>query len=1087
MHHKKLLFLSFLLVTSLLSQIAVADETRLLFHPDISNGKVTFSYAGDIWVADEDGSKPERLTINKGYEFNPFLSPDGKWIAFTGNYDGNLDVYIVSINGGQPKRLTYHPTSDVTRGWTDKGEVLFLSARESFTKRFGKIYKVSLDGGLPESLEIPQADRLSISPDGSFYAYTFVKEAFSTWKRYRGGQSSFIWIYDTKSKEVQEIPRHKVDNEGRGESFANDSRPVWVGNKVYFTSDRNFTMNVFCYDNETKVVEQITFHDDYDVKSLAGNGGYLAYSQAGEIHIINTATNSVENLDLFLNPDLPDVRPGFVDASDYIETVSISPKGVRAAFEARGEIFTVPKDDGDTRNITNTPNAHDRYPAWSPDGSKIAYFSDMDGEYKIKVVDQKGLEEPKTYSPGDPDYYFGFVWSPDSEKLLYSDNGVTAKVLDTESGKSWVYDTDFESAQQFHPDWSFDSRYITYAKTLPNKYKAIFIYDMETKKSHQITDGMSNADFPVFSKDGKYLYFVASTNFATYVSGLDMARYEKPLRYDLYCIVLEDGAPSPFKPDSDEEEVEVADEEDKDEEKEDDEADEEETIVIDFDGIQERIIDLNEPSKDYYRLATSSDGALFYIAEEDGSVNLMKYDIEEEESEVFMAGVGNFDMSGDGENILYLARGMFGIVSTSSGGDIGDGELDVSDMQVYIDPKEQWKQILREVWRFQRDFFYDPDMHGADWDAIYKKYAFFLDDLGHRDDLNFLIGEMNGELVVGHAYNGGGDMPGSKSVRVGLLGADYTFDKGYYRFERIYSGLNWNPDLRAPLTEPGIDVNEGDYLIAINGHKLSENDNIYKLMENTNGDQLTLTVNSKPTEKDAREVLVVPIYSDSYLRFYNWVEGNRKKVDEATGGKVAYVYLPDTGWRGYTMFNRYYFSQLDKDAVIFDERFNGGGSVADYMLDMIGRDLLSWWVTRDGVVTSSPYSALLGPKVMIINEFAGSGGDALPQFFRRRGMGKIIGKRTWGGLVGISGMPTLIDGGYTTSPSFGILSPDGEWEIENFGVAPDIEIQNTPKEVMSGSDPQLEKAIEVILEELKTSSPPKADPPPFPKRATNGK
>jgi tricorn protease len=885
MHPKKVFVTLLLLLSFVFVQDTFARETRLLMSPDVSNGKITFSYAGDIYVADQDGSNPVRLTIDEGYEYNPFLSPDGKWVAFTGEYDGNLDVYIVSVNGGQPKRLTYHPYGDITRGWTPDGKVMFKSARESYTRRYAKIWTVSVDGGLPESLEIPQADRLSMSPDGKYYAYTFIKEAFTTWKRYRGGQSSFIWIYDKKTMDVVEIPRLKIDNEGRGDSYANDSRPVWIDDKVYFISDRNFTMNVFSYDTVSKTVEQVTFHEGYDVKSLKGTNGYLAYSQGGEINIIDTKTNTIINLDIHLNPDLPDIRPGFVDASDFIETVNVSPNGVRAVFEARGELFTIPKEDGDTRNITNSPNVHDRYPAWSPDGKSIAYLSDEDGEYKIKIVDQKGIEEPKTYSPGEPDYYFGFSWSPDSKKLIYRDNGISAKILDVESGKSWVYDTDYESAGGFHPDWSFDSRYIAYAKTLPNKYKALFIYDIENKKSYQITDGMSNADYPVFSKDGKYLYFAASTNFAHHVSGLDMASYERPLSQSLYCIVLEDGVPSPFKPLSDEEEIEDVEAEDKekDADKEEDAEDEEEEekIVIDFDGIQGRIVALDEPEMEYYRLATSSDGGLFYIADDNGSRDLMKYDIEEQESDVFMAGVGNYDISTNGEHLLYIARGTFGIVPTSSGADIGDGELDTGDMEVYVNPKEQWRQILREVWRFQRDFFYDPDLHGADWDAVWKKYEYFLDDLGHREDLNYLIGELNGELVVGHAYNGGGDMPFAPSLRVGLLGADFEIKNNLYRFKNIYSGLNWNPDLRAPLREPGIDVNEGDYLLAINGEKITGNDNIYRMMENTYDMQLTLLVNDKPSEKDAREVIVKPIKSESRLRFFNWVEGNRKKVDEA--------------------------------------------------------------------------------------------------------------------------------------------------------------------------------------------------------------
>ncbi len=792
-------------------------------------------------------------------------------------------------------------------------------------------------------------------------------------------------------------------------------------------------------------------------------------------------TNEVTDLHIRINADLPATRPHFEDGNPYIHYYSLSPNGVRGLFEARGEIFTVPTEHGDIRNITNSPGVFERYPTWSPDGSKIAFFSDESDEYKLVLQDQTGLEEPEVLSLGEPGFYSDPIWAPDGEKILYQDMNETIYFIELESGEITEVDQNNYLSHNTMPSWSHDSNWITYIKRLENGLRAVFVYNLEDGSIHQVTDGMSDAVSPVFSHDGKYLYFAASTNYALNNTFLDMSSYERPVRRTLYVVVLSDETENPFVPLSDEEEVE--EEEEESEETSEEVEEDEDRVVIDFEGLDQRILSLSLPSAEYGNLQTSANH-LFYIefTLEDEMI-LHRYDISERESSVYMSGVGSYEISSNGTKLIYSANGQYGIVATDGSPSPGDGALSMSGMQVYVNPAQEWRQIYTDAWRLERDYFYDPGMHGLEWRTIYDKYLPFIEHVGHRSDLTFLIGEMIGELVVGHAYVGGGDEPDVESVNVGLLGADYTIHRNRYRFERIYSGLNWNPSLRAPLTEPGVDIEPGDYLIAVNGIELTADMNIYSLFQNLAEHRVVLTVNDHPNDNNARTVTVVPTSSESGLRFRAWVENNRRIVEEATDGRVAYVYMPNTAWAGYTSFNRYYFAQVDHDAVIVDERWNGGGSAADYIVDMLDRPLLNWWVTREGLPWVTPMASIFGPKVMIINESAGSGGDAMPAYFRRRGLGQIIGKRTWGGLVGISGSPTLMDNGYVTVPSFGIVNPDSEWEIENEGVSPDIEVEYDPVSVINGVDPQLQRSIEVILQELESNPPPVLDPPEFPRRA----
>ena len=1054
------------------AQTPTPDETLLLRTPTLSAKHLAFAYAGDIYLAERDGRNPQRLTVHPEAETDPMFSPDGQWIAFSGNYNGNNDVYVVSVNGGIPRRITFHPSADIVRGWTpDSKQIVFASNRQANSARYNQLFTISLEGGLPDLLPLPMAEHGQFSPDGSTLAYTPIKDPFVTWKRYRGGQTTPVWLYDVKTGTTVAIPHEN----------ASDTRPVWIGKTVYFLSDRNRTMNVFAYETGSKQVRQVTNHTDFDVKSLTTNGNDLVYEQAGRLHRLDAATGKSQPLSIHLAPDLLALRPQFKPAAKFVHAANISPTGVRAVFEARGDIFTVPLEKGDTRNLTQTSGAHDRSPAWSPNGRQVAYFSDAGGEYKLVIADQLDGQKKTVIDWNDPSFYYDPVWSPDSKKLLFTDKRLRVYYLDIATKKPVRIDEDtYDSPQRtLNPVWSPDGHWIAYSKKLDNHLRAIFLYQLATGKSTQVTDGMSDAISPCFSRDGKYLYFAASTNFGLNTGWLDMTSYERPIKRSLYVVVLKKDTPSPLAPQSDEEkptqeplidstqkatkaiQVALATKPTS------------ATFAVDLAQIDQRILALPVPERDYDDLQTSDGGKLFFVeqlADNSGKV-LSYFDWKSRKVEEFMKSITDYKICADGSKLLYSqAANTYGIVETKAKPTAGAGKIDLSKMEVYVDPHAEWAQIFTEAWRIERDFFYVKNMHGADWPGVLKKYQPFLAYVGHRADLNYLLSDMIGEMVVGHNNIRGGDMATTDPTPIGLLGADFKMENGRYRIAKIFSGLNWNPDLRAPLTEPGVVVNPGDYLLAVNGKPLSSNDDVYSFFENAADRQTLLTVNSRPTMEGARTVTVMPIKSESALRNRAWVEDNRKLVDEKTNGQVAYVYLPNTGEGGYTYFNRYYFAQLNKKAVIIDERFNGGGSVADYILDNLNRPVMSYWATREGKMFTSPAASIFGPSVMITNEYAGSGGDALPQFYRRRNLGKIVGKRTWGGLVGIYDYPILMDGGVITAPRLGVVSPDGKWEVENEGVAPDFDIDMTPKTTVGGVDPQLAKAIEVVTQALKNAT-----------------
>lgn len=1077
------------------------QKYSLLRDPSISKTQIAFAYAGSIWVADRDGSNVRRLT-NGGHEGRPIFSPDGAQIAFTGDYDGNRGVYVVPVAGGEPRRLTYHPADfGGPECWTPDGKrILFTSARAAFVRGLVQLFTVPVEGAFATQLPIARAAEASLSPDGSRIAYVPNIQWQAAWKRYRGGQTKPIWIANLADSSIQaRIPR---DN-------SNDFHPMWVGDTIYFLSDRNGPVTLFAYDVKSQQVRQIVKNNGLDIKAASATSDAIVYEQFGSLHLLDPKTGSDRALDIQVVGDLAEVRPHFQKIEPrQIRFASISPTGARAVFGVRGEILTAPAEKGDIRNLTNTTDVVERDPAWSPDGKSIAYFSDESGEYALHIRDQSGLGEVRKIVLNPPSFYYAPRWSPDSKKIAYADKRLNFWYVDVEKKTPQHIDSDTYTDPVYRPGmaWAPDSRWIAYTKQLVNHLHAVFVYSLEQGKSYQVTDGMSDALHVAFDKEGKYLYCTASTDAALSTGWLDMSSLRRPVTRSVYIVVLRKDEPSPLAPESDEEKGKEAEKADKDKKPESekkpdkDKAKEENAAPVQIDWgeeISQRILALPIPAANYVDLFAGKSGVLYLVEgsqvdpiefdEAQPGAKVHKFELKTRKTEQILDGVNLFRVSFNGEKMLYAKREQWfiGPAEKPAEGPPKPGQggpLKLDSMEVYVDPRAEWKHMYYQVWRGERDFLYDPGLHGLNLEAAKRKYEPYLENIASRGDLNYLFTEMLGEISVGHMFVGGGDAPQPKRVKTGLLGADYSVENGRYRFAHIYSGENWNPKLRAPLTQPGVNVSVGEYLLTVNGREVRAPTDVYSFFEETAGKQVLLKVGPSADGAGSREVTVVPVDNELALRNYAWIEGNRRKVDELTGGRVAYVYLPDTYAGGYTNFNRYYFAQVGKEAAIIDERYNGGGDIADYIIDYLRRPLLSYWTMREGKDITTPIEAIFGPKVMIINEMAGSGGDALPWMFRKTGIGPLIGKRTWGGLVGHYTNPgDLLDGGLTGTPNLAFYNTEGAWDVENRGVAPDIDVEYDPKAVRTGHDPQLEKAVEVALELLKKNPPPPAPRhPPYP-------
>ena len=1082
--------------------------TRLLRTPTVSATQIAFTYASNIWVVERAGGMARRVTSFQGQTSNPHFSPDGKWIAFSADYAGNTDVYVVPALGGEPKRLTWHPGSDTVEGWMADGKaILFASTRATWAPSGApRFWTVPAEGGVEEPMALPRAYQGKVSPDGTRIAYRMNNSWDDERRNYRGGQNRPIWIVDLKTYDLVSPPW----------TDSKDVDPVWVGESVYFISDRDGVANVWAFDTKGKRLTQVTRFTDFDVKALDSGAGAVVFEQAGYIHELDPRSGKEHVVNVTAAGDFPWMMPRWEDVSSRIAGVAVSPTGKRAVVEARGEIFTIPVEKGDIRNLSQSSGSAERDPAWSPDGKFVSYFSDKSGEYKLVIEAQDGLTPPREIALPNPTHYYTPSWSPDSKKILYTDTNLKVWVLDVASGQAKVAGNDPWMVPQrtLNPAWSPDSKWVAYSSRLRSLYHAIFVSNVETGETKQVTDGLADAVWPAWDTGGKYLWFFASTDFGLGSQWLDMTSYDRTENFGLYLAILKQGEPSPLLPESDEETgapsqpgsggggrggraggaaAEAGDQPAQAPRA----AAAPVTVQIDFDGLQQRILSVpGIASRPYSQLRAGVAGTVFYIepgaaagggrgAGAGGGGTLQRYRLSDRRAAAFVTGVSAYDVSTDGRKLLYRSGGGGGGARGGAAGgtgpslfivdadrnppQAGQGRLNVS-LRMYLEPKEEFKQIFNEGWRNQRDYLYVPNLHGADWPRMKEMYGQLLPFVLHRADLNYLLDNMGAEIAIGHSYVRGGDMPEvPQSGGGGLLGADFAIENGRYRITRIYDNESWNPDLRAPLAAPGVNVSVGDYILAVNGIELRAPDNIFRLLDGTANRQTVLTVNGIPAMEGSRQITVVPATSEQGLRTRAWVEENRRLVEKLSGGQLAYVYVPNTGQPGYQSFNRYYFAQQDKKGAIVDERFNGGGSAADYIIEVLQRDFDGYFnnVAGNRYPFTSPSAGIWGPKVMIINEMAGSGGDLMPYMFRYRKVGPLVGKRTWGGLVHTADTPGFIDGGSMIAPRGGFFTRDGKWAVENEGVAPDIDVENWPKDVVAGHDMQLERAVQEAMRLLK--------------------
>lgn len=1074
-----------LVLCSMSFPIFAQNQTLLIQQPTISDSNIAFVYGGDIWISDLDGAGARRLTSHPATESNPKFSPNGQWIAFSANYEGNTDVYVISVNGGQADRLTWHPQADTVNGWSNDGaHVLFASAREIRNSRSNQLYHIALTGGFPEKLMEAVAVEGSWAPDGrriAFRPHWAAHAGSSGWRLHRGGATPPIWIIDTESQEVEKVPHPR----------ANETNPMWSGDVVYFLSDRDDrAVNLFSYDTNSKTVNQLTEETQWDIRAADINNDTILYEVGGRLKTYNLNNNRVSDVMISINPDSPQTRPSWKDASSNIQNIQLSPTAQRALITARGDVFTVPLNDGSTRNLTTTAGVRESDALWSPLGDKIAYISDLNSVHQIVVADQTGRGDEEFFELGVTDYYSLLAWGKQASRLIYEDNHLNLYSLDLTTRQHTLIRTDMRrigTSISISPD----DQWLAYTEGLSNYFSTIVLYNFETQESLQLTDGMSVAWSPAFSRDGQTLYFTASTNAGPLQVGLDMSTQERPLRSAIYAAVLAADGKSPLLPKSgDEEATSTAND---DEESEANEA--EPVTVIDFENIQRRLVALPIPERNYSNLTIAEDGSLFYLervqpggsnelpSSERRAINyLNRFDFESKEVTMVKDEIANYIMSEDGKTLLLMGPGQ-ALLTATIAEKIEPSPLSTNDVKMFIDPREEWAQIFDETWRMEKQFFYAENMHGLDWNAVRDRYAELLPYVSTREDLNVLLREMIAEMQVGHNRVSGGDIHQETRVRIGLLGADLRIENGAYRIKKIYTGEQWNPFLKAPLSAPGIGVDEGDYIIAVNGIELSPSINIYSLFAETAGDQVTLLVSDSPSATESREAIVEPVSSERALRQWNWIEQNRKTVEEKTDGRVGYVYLPDTAGGGYTYFNRMFFSQVDKEALIIDERRNGGGQAANYITDVLGRGYLGSWSDRDGMIYDTPGGAMYGPKIMLVDQDAGSGGDFLPYAFSHQNIGTLVGTTTWGGLIGISANPSLIDGGSLVIPFFRFFSTEGDWRIENEGTSPDIEVQLEPDGTNAGIDTQLERGIEEALSQLEDYEAIKLrEAPPLPTR-----
>ena len=1067
-----------MVLTMLTGAVMAQNDARLMRYPDINDDLVTFVYAGDIWTVSSAGGDAKRLTSHKGLELFPKISPDGQWIAFSGEYSGSRQVYVMPAKGGTPRQLTYYNAvgmmpprggfDNVILDWTpDSKNILVRMNRTPYGERIGKYYTVSIEGGMEKPLQIPEGGFGVFSPDASKVCYAPIGREFRTWKRYKGGRAADLWIYDLEKDESERITTF----------VGSDQIPSWYGDAIYFASDRDLKLNIYKYDTASKALKQMTHHKTFDVMWPSGDNGQLVYENGGQLYKLNLESGQEDRILVNIHFDNPNRLPYYKNVKEYIENVAISPSGKRALFDARGDIFSVPAKNGPTLNLTNTQGVREMSPSWSPNGKYISYYSDATGEYEIYLLENKAGAKAKQLTNGSSAWLYEPVWSPNSKHLIYFDRSLQLKYLNVETGKVTLIDKATRNEIR-HYAVSPDSEWITYTKDSENSQGAIWVHQVSSGKNYQLTDDNFSDWSPVFSKNGNFIFFLSNRDFNLSFSSFEFDYlYNKATR--LFAISLKADGPKLFALKNDVEEVKQEVEEDPKKKEDASPSESKMTVSIDFDGIANRITAFPLPSGDYNGLDAVKDGILYTSK---GSVH--RYHIPNEKDEVILSSASNYVLSGNGDKLLYQAGKKFGIVSVQPNQKAGDGNLNLDGLEMKIDPMKEWAQIYTDGWRIFRDYFYVANMHGVNWEEIKANYNALIPHLSHRADLDYILGEIISETNTGHAYVNYGDFEKVKPLKSGLLGAQLKADpqSGKYIISKIYKGENWTPNRRSPLTEQGINVKEGDYLLSINGHALSLDKNPYLHLENTAGKTIEISVNNKPTSDGARTYTIKPIESELELKYFNWVEERRAMVDRLSDGKIGYIHVPNTAMEGNRELHRGMYTQHNKAALIIDDRYNGGGFIPDHMADLLDRKVLSYWHRRGLEPNSTPGVVHNGPKAMLINHYSSSGGDAFPFYFRKKGLGKLIGTRTWGGLVGMSGNAGLVDGGYIAVPRFGIFDENQEWIIEGIGVYPDVEVYDEPHKVATGNDPSLEKAIEMLLKELEITPSKKVSAPADPNR-----
>jgi len=1114
-------------------------DARMMREPDVSATQIAFVYAGDIWIASKSGGEAVRLSSPRGEESFPKFSPDGATLAFSGNYDGNVDIYTMPVQGGVPRRLTYHGAPDRIVDWYPDGKgILFATSRTSFKDRFNQLYQVSAEGGLPEKLPMPYGEFGAIAPDEKSIVFNTISVDFRTWKRYRGGMNPDLWLFDLTTLRARNLT----------ESTAAESIPMWAGRKLYFLSDRDEhkRFNIWSLDLDNQRFEQLTFFKDYDVHFPSIGPGDIVFENAGRLYLLDLKSGKSREVEISVTTDRSTLKPRLENVAGLIQWAGVSPTGKRALFSARGDVFSAPAEHGVVRNLTRSSGVAERYPAWSPDGKWIAYWSDRTGEYELTVREAErvpGKEDTeRTLTKLGPGFRYSPQWSPDSKKLLWIDQAMKLWVYDFETQtnrfldqQKWMYHGELEA---FRVSWSADSRWIAYAGDLDSRNSAVVLYDFKDHSRHQVTSGFYSDEEPVFDPEGKYLYLRTGRSFGPIYSDLDDSWiYANTMR--LAAIPLRKEVASPLAPRNDEEPASKQDEDKKPEEKPADEkksgekkpaedgkdakpADKAESqkedkpeakdaagkddkksekdkdkanekdkkpkpVEIDLEGFESRLVLLPTKAGRYADLCAVNGKLLYRWLPRTGSDGtgspIEYYDFEKRETKRVVDDADGLELSANREKLLVSNGRNYYLIEPKESQKL-DQRIETGGLESTVDPVAEWRQIFNDAWRLERDLFYDPHLHGVNWGLMRQRYGKLLQDAVTRWDVNFVIGELISELNSSHTYRGGGDVERGPDRGVGYLGCDFTLTNGAYRIAKIIRAAPWDSEVRSPLAQPGLtNLSEGDYLLAINGEPLDPKLDPWAELQGLADKPVFLTVNETPKFQGAREVLVQTIASEARLRNLAWINENRLRVEKASDGKIGYVYVPDTGQNGQNELVRQFRGQVAKAGLIIDERFNSGGQIPDRFVELLDRPLRNYWAVRDGADWPWPPVANFGPKAMLINGWSGSGGDCFPFYFKQSKLGPLIGQRTWGGLIGITGTPPLVDGGNITVPTFGIYSKTGEWIIESHGVDPDIAVVDDPGEMARGGDPQLERAIFEVNKALRQNPPPEPKKPKYPDRS----